>query len=620
MSEEHDLIYYMAQAEECLLKIFPPSSERGSARCPGNLEDVGNPAAEDQVAADHDEPCDPDLMDFDEIAEADKRDELIRKIAATTEAAFILALRKRCKPVISKQRDEFTRLREKRLGALKRRKERWALVRKLETAESSPVRQDDDSGEPAILFILKIAAELSHSLVQRILKRSLAAQSSRTRVELPITVAPLFQGRDIGVVGTSAPILSVAQGLIREDLWKEGEENAPLFRKEFSGGRFVEICVMDRDLGNGGLERLAHEAAWNLVRQFGVTTAYLHLIFAAYAMEQSQPWLEIVRLKGSDLIKTLGLDRRTDIPKPQKLKEIARQAHLLGSLAVWVVWTEGKLDLNVRTSRMWEVAVDFHGQVEGTGKPIEPDEITITVRPGLWTEKFLNRTGHKEGTALRQFGYLAKETLRINPYQKPLAAKLAIWLTIMGRIRSTFKVETLLKEVEARATLGEASSERLSRHRLKRRWDKALLDLHRLGWKIEFDPDTYPDELRPDWNQGPDDKATEQILPDNYWARFLNAKITINQPGPIPELITTGVERPQKKRTSQKVTISGQQVKAARTRRGWSQRDLGQVVGKSAMWVSLVERDISKISEDDQRLLCEVLQLNSDIKETLGGL
>src|SRR5207253_11031934 len=94
-------------------------------------------------------------------------------------------------------------------------------------------------------------------------------------------------------------------------------------------------------------------------------------------------------------------------------------------------------------SRMWEVALDIRGPVD-PDRVLAPTEVFLTVRPGLWTEKFLNAAGARAGTALRQFGYLAQATLRIDPYHQELAAKLAVYLPLMSRLRSTYRVQSLL--------------------------------------------------------------------------------------------------------------------------------------------------------------------------------
>ena len=149
-----------------------------------------------------------------------------------------------------------------------------------------------------------------------------------------------------------------------------------------------------------------------------------------------------------------------------------------------------------------------------------------------------------------------------------------------------------------------------ARYDLKRRWDAALLELHNLRWKIEFDPETYPEEIQPDWTLGNSMRKNKRKLPRGYWRQLLSAKISIRQPEPIPQLIAAGIEKPREKPQVQRAQLTGDQVKVARRGKGWSQRDLAAVIGKSAMWVSLIERERLKMNSKDQKLLCEVLQLN----------
>lgn len=429
------------------------------------------------------------------------------------------------------------------------------------------------------------------------------------------TESPLFQTGDVAIVATPGVMLSSVQSFIRKDLWKDDKEGKPFLRRDFSGNRFVEHYIAAWDPSSRYPEALAGKAAWKIIEQFGVSTTYLHLVFSAYAMDQDRPWMGMFHLKGADLIKMLGMDKRTDLSKTEKLKEIVKQANLLGSLGVWVVWSEGKMDLNVRTSRMWDVAIDLHGQLELFGKErerdkiTEPNEITITVRPGLWTEKFLNREGQRAGTSLRQFGYLAKETLKINPYQKELAAKLAVYLTIMGRMRETYRVKTLLESVEPIEVLSIAQQDHIQRHRLKQRWDNALLDLKELSWKIEFDPETYPPEIQPDWTLPEEKHRLPRKLPTGYLNMLLEARITIAQPEPIPQLISAGIEKPIPKVSTQRAWLTGDQVKKAREAKGWSQRGLAAMIGKDHSWITKIEKGQRKIQPEDQEQLRKVLAI-----------
>ncbi len=426
----------------------------------------------------------------------------------------------------------------------------------------------------------------------------------------PRPALPLFQTRPVTPVATGGPMLSSAQALLRYDLWRKDDDGKPVYRRQFTQGRIIEHYITTADPTSQHPEALAGQAAWQIVEQFGIPTAYLHLVFAAYASAQPTPWQGLFRLQGSDLMKTLGMEKRTDITKTDKLREITKQAELLGGLGVWVVWSEGKRDLNVRTSRMWDVAVDARGHKDPGQAQAMPTEVMLTIRPGLWTEKFLNHEGLQAGIALRQFGYLAQETLKINPYHEELAAKLAVYLTIMSRLRTTYQVQTLLAAVESEETLRQALTHRQKRYMLKRRWDAALLTLHEHGWQIVFDPATYPMALRPDWALPEDISPHLRTLPSGYFPQLLAALITIAPPDPIPQLLATSRDlSPRTLPPPPQPQLNGAHVKKARETKGWRQKDLATLLGKSRQWVALIESGRRNIRPCDQGTLRTILGL-----------
>ena len=406
-------------------------------------------------------------------------------------------------------------------------------------------------------------------------------------------------------------MLSSTQALLRRDLWTKNADGQPVYRRHFSQGRVIEHYITSADPTSQSPEALAEHAAWQIVEQFGIPTAYLHLVFAAHAALQPAPWEGRFRLRGSDLLKTLGMAKRTDVAKPDKLKEIAKQAELLGSVGVWVVWREGKRDLTVRASRMWDVALDVHGQPGREAGGAAPTDITLTVRPGLWTEKFLNRAGRDAGLALRHFGYLAQATLRINPYQEELAAKLAVYLTIMSRLRATYRVHTLLAAVEPASVLQQASSHRQQRYRFKRRWDEALLTLHEHRWQIDFDPLTYAVAIRPDWALPEELPPHLRHLPSGYFAQLLAATLTLTPPEPIPSLLAAGLALPTRAAPRAPVArLQGADIRQARLAKGWSQQHLAALVGKSQQWVAFIERGQRTLQPEDHTTMRTLLDLD----------
>jgi len=503
----------------------------------------------------------------------------------------------------------------------------WRVLDETLTLEhDSPDASEACTAEHVCAYLHEPSAYLTHALTQAldVTQRHLTdlemllgmGQGDNTRDDL-LSELPLFQNHSVTPVATGSPMLSSAQALLRHDLWHTNDDGKPVYRRQFSHGRTIEHYITKADPNSQYPEVLAGQAAWQIVKQFGIATAYMHLVFAAYAAAQPAPWQGLFRLEGSDLIKTLGMEKRTDVSKADKLRDIAKQAELLGSLGVWVVWQEGKRDLNVRSSRMWDVAVDIHGQKERDQKDAVPTAVTLTIRPGLWTEKFLNHHGLQAGTALRQFGYLAQNTLQINPYQAELAAKLAVYLTLMSRLRRTYHVQTLLSAVEPAETLREAMHHRLKRHRLKRRWDEALLTLREQQWQLEFDPETYPLAIRPDWAR-PED-ALLQPLPPGYFRQLLAGLITFTPPEPIPQILAVGSPRPSPPPPKKSLffPLTGHQIRQARIKKGWSQKELATRTGKSQQWVAFIERDKRKIQPKDQMTLRTLLGLDHEASESV---
>ncbi|NJL41921.1 MAG: helix-turn-helix transcriptional regulator [Leptolyngbyaceae cyanobacterium SM1_4_3] len=269
------------------------------------------------------------------------------------------------------------------------------------------------------------------------------------------------------------------------------------------------------------------------------------LIFSSYATDSEEPWEQQIRLKGSDLVKLFGWDKRTDITLGQKLRKIGHLVELVCSLSVLVSNINiGANRYNVARGAMWLLEeLEYAGQLALTvdaNQPGslsyeagDPDELYIKVRPGSWTEKFLNAKDHSGKEGLCQYGYLAKSTLQINPYRQRLASKLAIFLTIMSRIRrdGRYEVGTLLERLEPKELMVALEQSKQRRNSLITQWDNALLTLHELGWQIEFDTTTYPECLRPDWSFS-DEAEQPRTRPRNWLAIWLKA-IVIIKPTPL---------------------------------------------------------------------------------------
>lgn len=430
----------------------------------------------------------------------------------------------------------------------------------------------------------------------------------------PVTEPPL--ANSILPVSTGFPMLSSIVAQLRKDLWQQDVNKVAYFQHKAKGNpnNYIEHYITSP----GDVRLLPWEQAEQIIDMFGFNTVKLHLIFAAHTMNHLEPWKNKFTLKGSDIVKELGWDRRNDLATYEKLNEIANTAYALGCLLLKAVWTEGngknKIDCSISTSRVWDVMVDLRsGQRSIEGKIDHLHEVYLTVRPGLWFEKFLNEAGAKAKEALYQFGYVAKQVLKIDPYHDELALRLAIYLTMDSRIHRSgeYRVKTLLEapSVMTRNILDSSRNDKRKAYELKQRWDNALKLLMSLGWQIEFD-NSYPEWLRPGSKaQKPSGWREIRIID---W--LLGAKITIKPPAPIPELLAAKIEtkKPQSKpKLASSISLTGDQIRKAREGKGWSQRKLAGWMGVTQTLVGYWEKGKRTPSADMEAKLRQLLEITN---------
>lgn len=427
---------------------------------------------------------------------------------------------------------------------------------------------------------------------------------------ITVRQSKLFKSQDFEAIPTAALMFSSIDSQIKKELWKQNEDGIAYLQHRAKGDsqNFIEHYIANP----GDISMLPWDEALQIIDKFGFNSAKLHLIFAAYAMKQERPWESLFILNASDLIKDMGWDQRTDLPKHKKLSEIAKTAFALDCLLVKTVWIEGRnkkggINASTPVGRMWNITVVPYGQINLQGKIEEPLEVQLIIQPGAWTKLFLNRAGAKSRDALYQFGYLAQQVLKIDPYHEELALRLAIYLTLDSRIRldGNYKVQGLLEIAFAKPIIEKAQLDFRRAYDLKQHWDSAIKLLLKLRWQIVFDPETYPEWLKPDCK----DKK-----PKGYLNKLLDAKLTIKPPAPIPELIASKakpkIEQLQSKvqpkieqlqpkakpKQLQHISLTGSQVKEARIAKGWTQTQLAGFLGVSQKLISLIEKGERTIS------------------------
>ncbi|MBW4598558.1 MAG: helix-turn-helix domain-containing protein [Calothrix sp. FI2-JRJ7] len=461
-----------------------------------------------------------------------------------------------------------------------------AAIRIIEDTQEQPERALDAR------YVEEVATQIVESFTTE-LKNNTELESVPDNALSSVEPVPESQLKPIVPVPSSALMFSSMEAYTRKDLWRQDTEGIAFLQHRAKGNpnNYIEHYISSP----GDITMLPWNEAQQIIDKFGFTTAKLHLIFAAHTMNQENPWQSTFNLKASDIIQEFGWDKNHDKPKQEKLLEIASTAFALDCLLVKTVWVEGRnkkgeIIGSAPIGRMWNVQIKATGQFNLEGKIDNPDEVYITIQPGLWTHDFLNRAGAKSREALYQFGYLAQQVLKIDPYHDELALRLAIYLTLDSRVRldGKYKVIELLEIAFPKTAIEQAQLERRKAYDLKQRWDNAIMLLLELGWQIVFDSESYPNWLRPECK----DKK-----PKGYLEKLLSAKLTIKPPAPIPELIASKA-KPKKKpprlkakpTAPPKISLTSNQIRDARIAKGWTQAKLAGFLSVSQKLISLIER------------------------------
>ncbi|MGQ9871693.1 helix-turn-helix domain-containing protein [Leptodesmis sp.] len=311
--------------------------------------------------------------------------------------------------------------------------------------------------------------------------------------------------------------------------------------KIVAGDCFLEYSLQDDRPGSHQVEIVFGKVAWEMLQRLGPETTYLFLTLAALASEAATPWKGGFQAKASELIKRTNWERYENLTTDKKLKRIHSLIQLIGDLSISIIYKDiEKRNYIISNSKLlileeFQFIGDLQTKIQDLDldeKSIQiekPDELTFRIRLGYWVKHLLNKQGQVDAEALRRYGYLAKSTLTINPYENSLAAKLSIFLTSMSQIQTNgrYQTKSLLETIESRELVNAVHRDPKYRDRLLEEWNDALLTLARLGWEIKFDSKTYPRSLQPSWSQTEGSPTHTQVRPRDWLSLWLNAQLTI---------------------------------------------------------------------------------------------
>lgn len=502
--------------------------------------------------------------------------------------------------------------------------------------------------EKEFYIISLCASNTAEEFLQKfeLYKLSLEALQSLLGMEhqksMPATKAPLFQTYDDTPVMTSQPYLTGVQACFGAELW-EDVDGIPRFRRFFGKG-FIEHNIIQHHPETNRLELVAGNAAWEIINQLGIETAYMFLLFASYATDMEKPWEGTFSFKATDVI-SMGLfnwNKRSDLSLGQKLKKLGELAQQVASLSIAI----NNLDLKLMTyaaeiQAMWRLKLQYLGQLSLTMdsnqpdkisyEPEEPTELIITAGPNDWVKPFQDSENF---SSLYEYGFLAKSTLLINPYRQPIAAALAVFLTIMSRIQTSgkYKIKTLLNRLgylSKESHLQTIQNNRQKRNELIEKWDNALLTLHELGWQIKFDPDTYLESIQPSWKLEESKHIEGKRRPRNWLELWLEAYVIIKPTQKIQTkleaingkaLPAERVKRRKSKKSSKKTNrrhIPGWVLAKALELKGWSYAYLAEQLGVHKSLPGKWIRGDRKIQPMHLQLIWQ--WLDSELHQVMGS-
>jgi hypothetical protein len=297
----------------------------------------------------------------------------------------------------------------------------------------------------------------------------------------------------------------------REDLPWERQDDRWTYRKAVKHGRGEVQFWLQGDRG----DRPA-------VRHFDLRTACLHVLYAACATTLSQPWNQSFRLSDRQISLYLGLDRRRDLNLQEKLALLERLVLQSSQLHVSARWlSQGQIPaFDFPESALWQI-LDLEHHWQDSSQQVSTG-FTLQVRPGRWSQHFLNREGSRDRLAFYQTTFLNPdwlETAARNWQRHPGAVRAMLWLLFKLRLGShrPLRVSTLMQVAYGNAKLEKAQRDRETRKRCIRTFERDLEILAEAGFVPQFDPETYPLEMQPLW-------AKLQTVPDDseaasaFWA------------------------------------------------------------------------------------------------------
>lgn len=446
------------------------------------------------------------------------------------------------------------------------------------------------------------------------------------------------------VIWEACNLLSQRQSLE----WQINEKKEVAYQRSINQGKGnISLKIVNKNVGVAVNNKLDRQEI-SLIEDLDIRAACLHLVYAAYATTVEKPWEQEFLISDRQIEEYLGLDKRKDLSKPFKLNLIKKLAQQPCAIEATIYSPrQGRIEeFSIEKENLWHLLEIKHHFYEDELGCKHLAGLTFRIKAGIWAKHFLNKQACRDRKAFYQYSSLPKSLLEMvmsNWQQHEGAVRLMLWLlfkTRMGR-EQRLTVPTLIRIAYGEKRLHKANCDREERKRLLKTFENDLLVLNEYGLKPVFDPITYPAEIQPLWvklavipddgdeaiafwiDDGCSNNRLTDSSPRGKWNSLMNARILQFELPNDWEQTFAELEKKRRKfgegnfkniSSRKKLTtesiISGDRIASARKNKGWSQRELAQVTGKSQSWIRDIENGRFRLKPEDRSLLQEVLALD----------
>ena len=454
---------------------------------------------------------------------------------------------------------------------------------------------------------------------------------------LPPAIPAIFLNGKTTSFASSMVMWEACNVLAQRQLWQVNANGQLCYLRTVHRGRGEMRFRLAADPESDSPEPMSTDMVAAAIAQFDMRATCIHLIFAAYAITVDCPWEESFVLNDQHIEQYLGLDKRKDLTKLEKLTLIKDLVHQSCQLLVSLDWPrQGKIKaFSLDEQPIWHLLDTEYYFQEDTQGYRHLIGLGFRVRAGIWAKHFLNKHAYRRQTAFYQYGTLPQALLMevmSNWQQHEGAVRLLLWLLFKLRLAGDHRmtVRTLLRIAYGEVRLGETNTVRGAHKRLLKTFEGDLEAIYYHGLKPIFDPETYKLDIQPLWARAadiPDDvddalefwvndanqpRSLTDTAPRDKWQRLINARILgFELSGEWQQTVSRRAPKRQRKpsHTDPVERLSGSMIKAARQRQNFTQRALAEQLGKSQSWVRDVENGRFSVIPEDQARLRQALKI-----------